>query len=179
MPEFPRLENLAYTALYLVLVAAILFLRILPLEVGLLGWPGPDWILCLTLAWVLRRPDHVPIVVIALVFLVEDLLIMRPPGLWPLIVLGATAFLRGRRPAVREVGLLVEWGVVAGVMVAMALAQRVVLVIVMVPLPPLDLSLIKLVVTVAAYPLAVGLLQGVFQVRKPATGEVDERGRRL
>jgi len=179
MPEFPRLETLTYTALYLVLAGLVLFVRILPLEIGWRGWPGPDLILCLTLAWVLRRPDHVPMVVIALVFLVEDLLMMRPPGLWPLIVLGATAFLRGRRPAVREVGLAVEWGVVAGVLAAMVLAQRVVLVIVMVPLPPLDLSLLKLVATVAVYPLAVWLLQGVFQVRKPATGEVDERGRRL
>lgn len=179
MNESLRLETLAFTALYLTLVAGMLFVRLLPLEVGLSGLPGPDLVLCLTLAWVLRRPLHVPVLVIALVFLVEDLLLMRPPGLWALIVLGATAFLRRRRPAVREVGLLVEWGVVAAVMAAMVLVQRVVLVIVMVPLPPLDLSLLKLVVTVLVYPLVVGVLQGVFRVRKPATGEVDERGRKL
>ena len=42
-------------------------------------WPGPDLIAVrLTLAWVLRRPDYVPALLIALVVLVEDLLLHAP-----------------------------------------------------------------------------------------------------
>ena len=174
-----RAEALAFTVLYLALCATVLFVRLLPRAPGQAWLPGPDLILCLTLAWVLRRPEHVPVLAIAAVVLVEDLLTDRPPGLWPLLVLGGAAFVHSRRPAMREVGLLVEWAVLAGVMTAVTLAYRLILVIVMVPAPPLDLSMMKLAVTVAAYPVVVGVMQGILRVRKPATGELDERGRRL
>jgi rod shape-determining protein MreD len=68
---------------------------------------------------------------------------------------------------------------VAGVLAAMTLGYRLVLAIVMVPQDPLDLSLLKLGFTVASYPVMVLLLHFVFRVRKPATGEVDELGRKL
>ena len=67
-----------------------------PGETGLdlATWPAPDLMLALTLAWVVRRPDLLPAPLIAAYFFVEDILMMRPPGLWALIVLGATEFLR-------------------------------------------------------------------------------------
>jgi len=68
---------------------------------------------------------------------------------------------------------------VAAVLGAMTLAYRLVLMIVMSPREPLDLSLKSLVVTILVYPLVVWVLQVVLRVKKPATGEVDELGRRL
>ena len=178
MNETWRLDTLAYLGLYLLIAAFIVMGRILPLSNGD-GFPVPDLLLGLTLAWLLRRAAHVPALAIALVFLIEGLFVMRPPGLWALAVLLGSEFLRRREAVVREMNLLLEWAMVASVMLAMTLAYRLALVIVMVPRDPLDLSVAKLAVTILTYPLMVWLLQTVLRVRKPATGEVDELGRKL
>lgn len=179
MNEFLRFDTLANLGLWLLIAAATMLARMLPLSLPAPTWPGPDLLLALTMAWVLRRPSHLPAVAIALVFLIEDLFLMRPPGLWALIVLAGTEFLRRRQSVVREMNLVLEWGLVAMMMMAMLVANRLVLVIVFSPREPIDLSLWKLVVTVLAYPVVVFVLQVLLRVRKPATGEVDELGRKI
>ena len=179
MTERVRADRLGWLGLWLVLAAVFMFTRMLPLDLSLFGWPGPDLLLLLTLGWVLRRPAHLPAVAIVLVWLVEDLLTLRPPGLWALMVLAGTEFLRARSAVVREINLALEWAMVAGVIAAMWVGYRIVLGIVMVPNEALDLSLAKLFATVALYPVAILVLHVVLRVRKPATGELDELGRRL
>jgi hypothetical protein len=58
--------------------------------------------------------------------LVEDLILMRPPGLWTAIVVLATEFLRSRTALTRELNFVVEWLLVSGLMVGMLLAYRLV-----------------------------------------------------
>ncbi|GAB4264114.1 MAG: hypothetical protein Kow0013_11100 [Pararhodobacter sp.] len=179
MNDALRLDTLANMGLWLLIAAVLTLGRLLPLSGPELALPGPEVLVALTMAWVLRRPAHVPAPAIVLVFLAEDLLLMRPPGLWALTMLAGTEFLRRRQSVVRQMNLLLEWAFVGATMVVMTMAYRVALVLLMTPRPPLDLSVVKLVFTVLIYPVVVLLLQGVLRVRKPATGEVDERGRRL
>lgn len=179
MDEFLRLNNLAHFGLWLLIACLSILAHLLPLSYDYDSWPGPDLFLALTLAWLLRRPAQVPAPAIVLVFFLEDLFLMRPPGLTALVVLAGTEFLRRRQSIVREMNLLLEWAMVSGTMIAMFIATRSVLMIVMIPRDPLDLSLIKLVSTLLAYPVVVFILQSAFGVRKPATGEVDDRGRKL
>lgn len=179
MNEFFRIRNLAFFGLWLGIASLLIFARLLPLSGPPGTWPGPDIVLAMTLAWVIRRPTQIPAVAIVLVFLAEDLFLMRPPGLWALVVLGGTEFLRRRHFVAREMNLLLEWAMVAAVTTAMVIAYRLGLAIVMTPRPPLHLSLLKLVFTVLIYPVVVVVLQNLLRVRKPATGEVDELGRKL
>jgi rod shape-determining protein MreD len=165
--------------LYLGLVLAMVFLRLLPVDTEAGGLTAPDLILCLTAAWVLRRPDHVPPVMIAGVFLVCDLLFLRPPGLWTLIVLVATEFLRAREPLARELPFPLEWAMVGLVFVAAALAEVVILAVLFVPGPGVGLALGHMLITILAYPAVVGVLWLAFGLRRPAPGEVDRFGRRL
>ena len=60
-------RRLAHRALYVALAAVILFLRLLPVNPMAHGIPGPDLMLAFTLAWVLRRPDFVPALLIVAV----------------------------------------------------------------------------------------------------------------
>ena len=179
MNEVWRPDSLAHLALWLAISAGLILLHLLPLGSARGDWPMPDLLLALTLAWVLRRPVHLPAPAIAVVFLAEDLFLMRPPGLWALAVLLGSEFLRRRQSVVRELNLMLEWALVAGVLTAMVLGTRLVRAIVMLPNDPLHLSFLALAVTILSYPLVVWVLQGVLRVRKPATGEVDELGRRL
>lgn len=143
------------------------------------AWPAPDLILALTLAWVVRRPDLLPAGLIVAYFFVEDILMQHPPGLWALIVLGATEFLRRRNPTLRGLTFVMEYAAIAPLMLGMFVLNRMILAIVMVPQAPLGLSLAQFVGTVAIYPLVVACLHYGLGLRKPATGEVDELGQKL
>jgi rod shape-determining protein MreD len=169
----------AHRALYAGLAVALLFLRLLPLGTPAGNWPGPDLLLCLTFAWVLRRPDYTPVLLIAAVILLEDLLLLRPPGLWAAIVVLATEFLRRRGALAREISFAVEWLMVATVMAAAMLGYRLVLLLAMLPQVSLGQAIIQLVASILCYPLVVGASRLALGVRKPATGEVDAYGRRL
>ncbi len=195
MVERRQTQRLAYVMLYLGIAAVITFFRLLPIggygvspgaesdDLGngawLAGFPMPDILLCLTLAWVVRRPDMLPAPVIMGYFLLEDLLLMRPPGLWALIVLLASEFLRARTEQMRGYAFWLEYMVIFIVLAIMFFANRAILAIVMVPQAPLGLSLQLFLGTVLAYPAMVALSHYVFGLRKPATGEVDALGQKL
>lgn len=168
-----------YRGVYVLIALVLFFLRLLPMGAEAGTWPGPDVLLCLTLAWVLRRPDYLPAVLVALVVLVEDFLLMRPPGLWTAIVVLATEFLRGRAALTRELGLAMEWLLVAALMVAMLLAYRLAFALAFLPQPGFGFAMVQCVASILCYPVVVGLSHVGLSLRKPAPGEVDAMGRRL
>ena len=179
MAEAVRTLRWRYWALFGGVAAASLFLRLLPLSELPGSVPGPDLLLCLVLAWVLRRPDYMPALLVAAVVLLEDLLVMRPPGLWAALVVIGCEFLRGRQSLMRELSFPAEWAIVAAVATTLMLIERTVLAVTLVPQPALGQVLLQLVVTLAAYPLVVLATHYLLRIRKPATGEVDALGRPL
>lgn len=179
MAEPVRSMPWRYWALFAGFVVLSLFWRLLPLSGAAPLVPGPDLILCVVMAWVLRRPDYMPALLVVGAVLLEDLLLMRPPGLWALLVLMAAEFLRTRQPLMRELPFTMEWAAVGTVMATVWLAERLVLGLVLVPMPGLGASLVQLAMTLLAYPLVVLASHWLIGVRKPATGEVDALGRPL
>ena len=127
----------------------------------------------------LRRPEYIPALMIAVIFLLEDMLVMRPPGLWAVIVLLGTEFLRRREPLTRELPFPLEWAMVAAVILAMTLGYRMVLAITMIDQASFGYVFLHTVLTILAYPVVVIASSLALGVRKAATGEVDARGRRL
>jgi rod shape-determining protein MreD len=179
MAEFWRQEHWIFRALFLGLALVLLFIRLLPLgnEPGAL--PGPDLLICLIMAWIVRRPDFLPMPLILVVILVEDLILMRPPGLWTALVVIATEFLRSRIQLTRELNFLVEWLLISGVMLGMMLAYRLALAIAFVPQAPFGFVVVQALWSIGLYPLVVALSRLALDLRKPATGEIDNFGRRL
>lgn len=149
-------------AVFLGLATLFYLIRILPLDFAPGGWPGPDPLLVLTFAWVLRRPDYVPAILIAAVFLLDDLLSQRPPGLWAALVLLGSEFLRGRIALLRGRPFLAEWGMVAGVTAAMIAVQHALLALALVPQATLGGEAARLVVTLLVYPPVAGLSRLAF-----------------
>lgn len=169
----------AYHLLYLTLALVLLFLRLLPLGDAAGHFPGPDLLLCLTIAWAMRRPDYVPVGLIVGVTLVEDLILMRPPGLWTALMVLATEFLRSRNALTRELNFAVDWLLAGGLMLGMLIAYRFVFALAFLPQPPFGFAVVQMIWSILAYPLVVAASRLVFDLRKPATGEVDDFGRRL
>ena len=164
---------------FVVAVAVMLFLRIMPLSVEAGSLPGPDLLMVLCCAWVLRRPDHLPALLIAGAVLVEDMLLMRPPGLWTAIMLIGTEFLRSRAAFSRELTLISEWFMVVIVMLAMMLGNRMLMFLTLLPQPSLGMTLVQFLFSALSYPLIVLALKFGLRVHKPSTAESDRLGRRL
>lgn len=168
-----------YRILFVFLALGLLLVRLLPLGHDVGGWPGPDLLLCLMLAWVTQRPDHLPIGLIAVVVLAEDMVLMRPPGLWTALVILATEFLRARSALTRELGFAAEWLLIAGVMVIMLLAYRFVFLITFLEQPGFGFAFAQTIGSILCYPVIVVMLRFAFNLRKPAAGELDSMGRRI
>jgi rod shape-determining protein MreD len=179
MVEFWRQDHWIFRGLFLAVALVLLFLRLLPLGTAPGALPGPDLLVCVTLAWIVRRPDFLPMPLILVVFLAEDLILMRPPGLWTAIVILTTEFLRGRIALTRELSFVVEWLLVSGLMLGMLLVYRLTLGLAFVPQAPFGFAVVQVLWSIAVYPAVVALSRLALDLRKPATGEVDDYGRRL
>lgn len=179
MVDSPSARLWLYQGLYLALAVLIMAVLVLPLPRNPDSLPGPDLMLCLTLAWAIRRPDFLPALLIALVFLLQDFLLSRPPGVWAMLVVVITEFLRGRWALTRELNFPTEWLLMAGLMLAALMVNRLILTIVLVPVPGLGPTLVQILWSVLVYPVVVWAIQNLFGLRKPATGETDAFGRQL
>jgi len=141
-------------------------------------WIAPDLILCFACAWALRRPEFVPSVSLVIVFLLADLLLQRPPGLWALLALIGCENLKSRGRSLRDAGFGAEWITVGVIMIGITVAYRLVLAVVLVDVPSLALSLSELGMTLLFYPLVVSATHFLMGVRKVAPGDLDALGQR-
>ena len=178
MTEGSQLRLWLMRGAFLLLTLAILFFQLLPLDTTPRSWAGPDLILAFAVAWSLRRPDYVPPLVLALAFLLADLLLQRPPGLWALLALAGCENLKSRARNLRDAGFGVEWFTVAVVLVMITAAHRIVLLLALIDVPRLSLTLSELGATLLFYPVAVGITRWPMGVRRAAPGDLDVLGQR-
>lgn len=165
-------------AIYVGLSVAIVFCHLLPISTLPPSWAGPDLWLALTFAFAARRPDYVPILLVAVLALGMDLLLQRPPGLWAALIVLGVETLRTRAPGLRDLTFLSEWAAVCSTLVIMTLAYRILLTVLAVNQAPLGLSLMQLLSTLLIYPAVALVAHGALGVRKRAPGDLDPaRGR--
>lgn len=163
---------------FCLLALTIIFFKLLPLETIPRSWAPPDLLTAFAFAWTLRRPDFLPPVLLAVLLLLADLLLQRPPGLFAALVLLGCHVLRSRAGALSEIGFVGEWTTVAIVLAAIAAIYRVTLWVLVVDQAPLILSIIELVLTIAVYPLTMLISQSILGVRRPGPGDADAMGAR-
>ncbi|SFL10619.1 rod shape-determining protein MreD [Shimia haliotis] len=154
--------------LFAALCLAFIFLKLTPFSTAPQLWTGPDWMVVLSLAWAARQPDYTPAWLIAGMFLLADFLLMRPPGLGAFVMVIAVEVQRRRAPSIRDATFVTEWATAAGLMLATALAARLIMLVVFVDPPSLGLTLIQVLMNFATYPLVVLLSQVLFGVRRQA-----------
>ncbi|WP_050929081.1 hypothetical protein [Aestuariivita boseongensis] len=165
--------------LYVLLALVILFWNLLPLSTLPPNWAGPDLLVALTFAWALRRPEFVPVLLIALVILLADILLYRPPGLMAfLVVLGAEQ-LKTRAIGLRDASFAGEWAAACLVVIGVFLLNRVILAVLMIDQAPLGLTLMQMLTTILIYPVVVLLSHLFLGVRKLAPGDDDAIGSRI
>lgn len=139
---------------------------------------GPDLLIAFAFAWSLRRPEYVPSLLLALLFLLADLLLQRPPGLWAVLALLACENLKGRSRSLRDATFGAEWIAVAVLLTVILITNRIVLSVILVVPPQLRLSLLELGMTILVYPAVVFVTRSLMGVRRAAPGELDALGGR-
>ena len=144
----------------------LVFLAILPLDYVPGRLPGPDLVLASTMVWVIRRPDLIPVGVVAAIFLLADFLWMRPPGLMAAAAVLGTEYLRRNETLTTEVPFLFEWTVAAALMASIVIGQATVLSILGSPTPGIGPLLVKLIWTIAVYPIMVAVARFGFGIQR-------------
>ena len=166
-------------AVFAGLMLGLMFVLLLPLDTLPRGWAGPDVLLLVTLVWAVRRPDHVPVLLVGAVFLLADLLFDRPPGLWTALVVILTETMRARAEGLRRQPFPVEWMTATFGILAIMLGARAALSITLVPQAPLALTLMQIIATVLCYPVVAAAAYLLLGLNRPGPGETDARGRLL
>lgn len=173
MIEGPARQAVIGTGLFLLCELLILFLRVLPLSAGFTGWPGPDLGLCLLFAWMLRRPDQLLAPAIVVLFLLEDVMLLRPLGLWAAIVLLGSEAARAREARWRDQPFMVEWLRVSILIGVMMLGYRVVMFLFLLPVPVLGQVILQYLATVALYPVVVFAARWLIGLRRISPVEAE------
>lgn len=179
MSEFTPSRLWGLRLLYGVIAGILLFFLLLPLDTAPPRWAGPDFLLAVTLGWSLRRPDAVPLVMVALVWLLADFLLGRPPGLLALLIVLAAQAMHGQANTIRDQTFAAEWLTVAIAIGAVGLAYRLSLMVLVLPRPPLGLHAMQLALTVLAYPLVILLSVLLPGLRKDPGNDLAKAGRRM
>lgn len=181
MIEAGRLESkgwsarISYVALAFVLLAAPL----LPLNTVPRSFGAPDILLAVTAAWAARRPDTLPALVVAGVFLLADFLFQRPPGLYAALVLLMTESLRRRSGRLRKGAFMSEWITVSVWIATIGLANYLILALLMIPQAAIRYTLVQVILTITLYPVVAWVAHMALGLRRPAQGEVDALGHKL
>lgn len=178
MAETTAVRRWGYRLLFVLVSMVVIGIGLLPLGDGTAGLPGPDLTVVIAFAWVLRRPDFVPPLLIAVVVLLGDAFALRPLGLWALLAVLGAEFLRSRAVHLRDLPFVAEWALVGVVLVAMSLAYWALLTLFMAVHPGLGQLLLMALASAAVYPLAAVVSAMVFGLRRPPAGTVAPRGRR-
>ena len=171
MSETSGLRLLLIQVSFVLLSVWLLLADLLPLQTLPRSWAGPDLLFGFALAWSVRRPDYVPLTVLAGVFLLADFLLQRPPGLGAALMLLAAADLQKRSLTLRDAGFAAEWGRASLLIVGTALVGQVVQVLFLTTPPGMSLLISQTILTALAYPFCVAITAGVLGVRMISPGE--------
>lgn len=159
----PVLQATLFTGL----TAIIILLQLLPLELKADAQIWPDLLFATAAAWVLRRPDATPALLLVAVFLAADFILSRPPGLWTFLALMATEFLRVQSRNHHDRPFLFEWLTFAAVFAIMMLLQSLIFSLALVPAPPASRLLLLYGLTIGLYPIITFTLYAILRVRAP------------
>lgn len=179
MAESQTARNWTGQLAYVFICCAILFAQFLPLSTAPTNFAPPDMMIAVTITWVVRRPDLVPAILIVALFLLADFVAFRPPGLWTLLVLITTELLRRRAMEMRSLGFMAEWLTITGTVVALFIAYRAAVMILLLPQAPLVPTLWQMTSTILVVPFVAVISHYFLGVSRPGMGEIDEMGRRI
>ncbi len=164
------LKSFAHQIVYFCIGMLIIFFQILPLQTTPQTWSGPSVLLVFFAAIVTKRPEFSSSFLIAIIFLIEDFFLMRPPGLMSSMTVLGFYFLKRKFQNQEEMSLLFVWGSVATCLSFILLLYYFISILLFIPSAGFRLTLMEIIVTLALFPI-FSVLIGSFDRLDPADSE--------
>jgi len=164
-----------YRLLFVVLGLLAIAYPLLPLQFTPERWPAPELLFALTMAWVVRQPQSAPFLLIAGLAIISDAVLMRPMGLWALLLLMASETVRFSYKSIQERGWAMELSLVAMLLLAMVIVQNLLLWVSFSQSLEVATLLQFAMLTLLCYPVMVAFLHYILRVRKPDTSNRPDR----
>lgn len=157
----------------------VIFIHSVPLDLSPKTIIMPDVMILATIAMVIRKAKFVPYWMIGSLFLIADIMLNRPLGLWAFITLATLEIIRVNRFLFRDMFFVTEWLMVVIALVMMYLIQQFFLAFSLAPTYPMDSLILKMAATALCYPIVVLVITKLFGIRKPSPAEFNMLGHRL
>ena len=159
----PSLRILRLRLTYLLIVMLLVLFKTMPIHTSTDQFAMPDIPLVITFVWVVRRPDVMGPILITLAFIFADMILQRPPGLWTLIVLCGSMFLRSRTIYFKEVIFFYEWLMIAIVVIFCFTAHQFLLLLTFLPTHNLAVLVKQALLTIMLYPVFIWLSRSMLR----------------
>jgi len=179
MAETVEERRAVYWMMYILIAFVLFFIHFLPQQTMPSSWAAPDVFLAMTFVWTVRRPEFVPLILVAGMFLLADFLYHRPPGVGAACAVLGAEFLRSRANDLRRSTFGLEWVLASCAIVGVFAISRLITGLALVPQAPLSLSLIQVILTIICYPLVAAFCHFVLGVRPTLRGSVEDIGSRI
>ena len=157
----PFLRILRLRLTYLLIVMLLVLFQTMPIHTSSNQFAMPDIPLVITFVWVMRRPDVMGPIHITIAFLFADMILQRPPGLWTLIVLCGSMFLRSRTIYFKEVIFFYEWLMIGIVVIICFTAHQFLLLLTFLPTHNLKLIAMQAFLTILLYPVFIWVFRSM------------------
>jgi rod shape-determining protein MreD len=161
--EDPPLRILRLRLTYLLIVMLEVLFQTLPIHSSPYQFATPDIPLVITLVWVMRRPDVMDPILITIAFLFADMILQRPPGLWALVALCATMFLRVRALYFKEIIFFYEWLMIAIIIIISFTVHHFLLILTFLPIQNLELLAMRAFITIVLYPIFIWVFRSMLR----------------
>lgn len=148
---------------YLLIALSLILLQTLPIHTSQYQFIKPDFLLIITYAWIMRRPDVMGPILITIAFLFTDFILQRPPGLWTLITLCGSMFLKMRVLDFKEVVFFYEWLLVAIVVTLNFILYHFALLLTFLPMHNLKLYILHAFLTLITYPIFIWIFKPILR----------------
>ena len=165
-----NIKSFAHQVVYFCIGLLIIFFQILPLQTTPQTWSGPNVLLVFFAAIISKKPEFTSSFLIALIFLIEDFFLMRPPGLMSSFTVIGFYFLKRKFQNQESNSFILSWGSVTTCLTIILLLYYFISVLLFIPSAGFKLTLMELIVTLALYPI-FSVLIGSFDKLGPTDAE--------
>ena len=154
-------------SIFTTLSVFVILTNLMPLQTTPQAWPWPNILLLLIFCWSLREPNFVPVPLVTVILLMQDLLLHRPPGLLSGITIIVLIWIKIITASSDDKSFLAEWVRVSLAFAAISLIYHLLLSLSLVTTTELRISLIQTIFNICIYPFIVLVSHHIFRVKRP------------
>lgn len=164
---------------YIFFCLLYIFISLIPISLTPSIIPPPDFILCLTSAFIIRGAIYTPFWIVAIIFLLADIFLSRPLGLSAFTALIYIEILRSKRFFFRDMSFLIEWMLVSIGFALLVLFQDIILILSFTKNLSISSHIFQLFITILCYPIVVFFVSSILRLKKFSLGSFNKLGHRL